>query len=189
MAAELIRTFIAVKIHPQHKLKDTLVELKNEFSNESIKWVEPENLHLTLKFLGETNRDNPDIIAQLLEEAARNCPAIKLQLTGLGFFKNKGQPKVLFVNIERNDSLGKLFNSIEDKLIKIGFEKEKRRFSPHLTLARIKHLNNKKRFYSTIEKFGISEFQETVVREIYVFQSVLTPSGPIYKPLKIVQLD
>lgn len=187
--AELIRTFIAVKIHPLHKLKDTLVELKNEFSDESIKWVEPENLHLTVKFLGNTNRNQVNEIAQLLEEAARNCSAIKLQLTGLGFFKNKGQPKVLFVNIERNDSLGKLFNSIENKLVKIGFEKEKRRFSPHLTLARIKHLDNRKRFYSTIEKFRISEFQETFVREIYVYQSVLTPSGSIYKPLKIIQLD
>jgi len=186
---ESIRTFIAIKIQLQSKLNETLDELKNKLKGESIKWVERENLHLTLKFLGETHRNQVDKITQLLEESIGIYPGINLKLSGLGYFKTMGQPRVLFVNIVRNDSLTKLFELIGNKLAEIGFEKEKRRFSPHLTLARIKYLNNKKRFYSVIEEFRNSEFQESLVSKIVFYESILTQNGPIYKPLKIIQLN
>ncbi len=152
--SESYRTFIALKIQPEDKLLHLLGEFKMVLRDEAIKWVEPDSLHITLKFLGDTTTGQVKEVKEILAQIAGEFPDFQFQLKGMGYFKSKGQPRVLFVGIEGFDSLTHLVDNLQNSLEEIGFEKEKRAFKPHLTLARIKLLKNKSKFYSLVEKAG-----------------------------------
>lgn len=183
-----IRTFIAIKILPEEELIKTLAIFKKSLASEKIKWVEPNNLHLTLKFVGDTSHGQVEEIKNLLENISNQFGRFSLTLNGLGFFKSKGQPRVLFAKLEYDESLELIYNILEERLSKIGIEKDKRDFKPHLTLARIKYIKNKRLFYSVMEKLKNTYFQKSTVSEIHYFQSVLKPTGPVYQTLKVANL-
>jgi len=183
------RTFIALKVHPEEELMHLFRDLQAELSGEAIKWVEPDNLHLTLKFLGDTTAEQVDEVKEILLQTVSQFSAFRFQLKGLGYFKSNGQPRVLFTDIENFEPLKQLVNALQVPLKEIGFEKEKRAFKPHLTLARIKFLKNKKQFYSLIENVSSVDFQWVKVDEIIYYQSILKPSGPQYIPLQKVPLS
>lgn len=184
----LLRTFIAVKVHPEFQLVNTLSELKKEMSSEPVKWVELNNFHLTLKFLGDTSREQADDVTRELDEICRQFPSFSCQLQGLGYFKSEGTPRVLFANIEGAEMLDKISSELGVRLLESGFKPDTSRLSPHLTLARIKFLRNKKVFYEAVEKYRNISFQSLAVRELIFYQSVLNPSGPVYKPLAVKEL-
>jgi 2'-5' RNA ligase len=178
-----LRTFIAIKIEPQPELLRLVKHLKKTFEKEKIKWVEENNLHLTLKFLGDTLPVQVEQAKELLLKTGENFSSFHFDLKGVGFFKRNRQPKVLFVNIENDEPLKQLASEIDSKLAKLGFEKEKRDFNPHLTLARIKYLTNKTRFYETVEEYGNQFIQQVKIDEIIYYQSILKIDGPEYKSL------
>jgi len=181
--AESLRTFIAVKITPQPALLQVWSHLKKTFEKEKIKWVEENNLHLTLKFLGDTSPVQIDQVISVLHETALNFAALQFDLNGVGFFNRNRQPKVLFVNIESDQILRQLATEIDMKLSKLGFDKEQREFSPHLTLGRIKHLKNKPLFFKTMEEYKNDFIQQVKISEIIYYQSILKPGGAEYKPI------
>lgn len=184
-----IRTFIAIKIEPQPELSQLVKHLKETFSEEKIKWVEENNFHLTLKFLGDTSPVQVNEVKSVLNETAGNFSALQFDLKGVGFFKRNRQPKVLFVNIENHEILEQLTAEIDEKLSKFGFERDEREFNPHLTLGRIKYLKDKSRFYQTIEAFKSSFLQQVKITEIIYYQSILKPTGAEYKSLSKVSLN
>lgn len=96
---DLLRTFVAVKIEPAPQLLQTIKDLKNKLLGEPVKWVDPNNLHITLKFLGDTLPSQVDEVGEELNQVAKLFSAFSFELEGLGFFKNKGMPRVLFANI------------------------------------------------------------------------------------------
>lgn len=183
-----MRTFVAVNVNPFPGLLNTLKELKSELAPEAIKWVDENNLHLTLKFLGDTSVGQVDEIKNALQEIASRFATFYFRLNSLGFFKKKGMPRVLFVKIEEAEMLLELAAEIDEKLARLGFEKENRPFSPHLTLARIKFLKNKKRFYQAVENYRHTFLQPVTISEIIFYQSILNPVGPVYKPLEVLKL-
>lgn len=187
--ADYLRTFIAVKIEPQPELLRLVKHLKKTFENEKIKWVEENNLHLTLKFLGDTSPLQVEQVKELLLKTGENFSSFHFDLKGIGFFKRNRQPNVLFANIDKKDFLKQLASEIDVKLANLGFEKEKRDFNPHLTLGRIKYLNSKARFYETVEEYGNQFIQQVKIDEIIYYQSVLKTDGPEYKSLVKVGLD
>ncbi|HKI90055.1 MAG TPA: RNA 2',3'-cyclic phosphodiesterase [Draconibacterium sp.] len=182
--SDVYRTFIALRIHPGNILQHLLNELQETFSTEAIKWVEKENLHLTLKFLGDTTVEQLEEIKEILKKTRKHFQPFHFQLKGLGYFKSNGQPRVLFAGIEDFESLKQLVSDLDESFAKVGFEKEKREFKPHLTLARIKFLKNRKQFYSLVEKFDGNEIQSVNISEIVYYQSILKPGGPVYIPLQ-----
>lgn len=184
-----MRTFVAVNVNPFPGLLNTLKELKSELAPEAIKWVDENNLHLTLKFLGDTSVGQVDEIKNALQEITRRFATFYFRLNGLGFFKTKGMPRVLFVKIEEAEMLRELAAEIDEQLARLGFEKENRPFSPHLTLARIKFLKNKKRFFQAVENQHDLYMDEVPVSNLIFYQSILNPQGPVYKPLKIFELN
>lgn len=186
---ELIRTFIAVKIEPQPLLLQLLTHLKEIFDHEKIKWVEKDNLHLTLKFLGDTSPVQVEQVKTILEETCQNFSSFQFDLKGVGFFKRNRQPKVLFVKIEKNEILKQLTAEIDAKLSELGFEKEQREFNPHLTLGRIKFLKDKSRFYETIETYRSHFIQQVKINEVIYFQSILKPAGAEYKSIEKIELN
>jgi 2'-5' RNA ligase len=184
-----MRTFIAIKIKPEPLLLDKIDELKRILASESIKWVEEKNLHLTLKFLGEVSQMQSTQIKDILFQfTQRNSPVTVLP-AGFGYFNSGGMPRVLFVKIEGMEGLQKMAEDMDDLLLPLGFEKEKRPFRPHLTLARIRFLKNKKAFYNALGLYQEILLQPVVINNIIFYQSILNPDGPVYHELGNYSLE
>lgn len=178
-----MRTFIAINIQPEALLLQKITELKNELAEEPIRWVDEQNLHLTLKFLGEISEHQVVHIKNVLAEFALLHSPISLVPSGLGFFKSRGIPRVLYVGIRNGEALQQWAEGIESLLIPLGIKKEERPFNPHLTLARIKFLKDKKRFYQAVERHHYVSSKPVTISEIIFFESHLEPKGPVYRQL------
>lgn len=185
---KLTRTFIAIKIIPDIQFLQLYSTLKESLKEDAIKWVRHNNFHLTLRFWGDTTQKQIEKIKLALEELAVQFQPFQFKLKGIGYFKNKGKPRILFANIEESPTLKQLANGINQQGVKYGFEKETREFKPHLTVGRIKFVKKRNDFYSLIQRFEKTEIQTVKVSEIIFYQSILSSMGSVYKPLKIVQL-
>ena len=183
-----IRTFIAIKITPEKKFLNLYSELKKSLNGETIKWVEENKFHLTLRFLGNTTQNQVKEIQHTLEKIVSKFQPFQIKLKGVGYFESKKQPRILFAKIDDSRTLQLLATEIKKQIIPFGFKKGTKEFSPHLTLGRIKFIKRKNDFYSLINKFEETEIQKIVVSEIIFYQSILKPGGPIYKPIKITNL-
>jgi RNA 2',3'-cyclic 3'-phosphodiesterase len=183
-----MRTFVAIKIKAEPILVKILADLKDQLEDESLNWVSIQNLHLTLKFLGETSAQQVTEIKKLMSEVSLKYQPFSIQLEGLGFFKMNGMPRVLFAGINKNGTLARVADEVGDHLVHLGFKKEKRTFNPHLTLARIKFLKSKKRFFEAVEKYQNLTLQQSTITEIIFFQSKLNPSGAVYHELAVFPL-
>lgn len=184
-----MRTFVAIKIKAEPLLIKILADLKDQLKDESLNWVDPQNLHLTLKFLGETSAQQVAGIKKLLSDISVKYHPFSVCLEGIGFFKSSGMPRVLFAGINEDGTLAQLADEAGDHLVHFGFEKEKRIYNPHLTLARIKFLKNKKRFFEAVEKYRNIPLQQSTVTEFIFFQSKLNPSGAVYHELVVFPLE
>jgi len=182
-----IRTFIAIKVTPEKKLTDLIIDIRKSLKAEEIRWVDGNNLHLTLRFLGETNSEQIAEIVKLLELILKGFQPFQFELKGVEVFKNKNQPRVLFLSVENDLMLRQLANEIFEKLKPLGFKNDENAFNPHLTLGRIKFIQNKDGFYSLVNKFGDKKIQQVTVSEVIFYQSILGSDGPTYKPIKIIK--
>jgi len=183
-----MRTFIAIKIKPEKQLLEVYSALRKSLENEAISWVNPDNLHLTLRFLGETSFQQVEEIIRLLDNVCNEYHPFQFNLKEAGFFKSKNQPRILFFAVENGLMLNQLADEIEERVVALGFSKEERSFNPHLTIGRIKMLKNKMNFYDLINQYKEAEIQTVTVSEIVYYQSILTSSGAIYKPIKTINL-
>jgi len=184
-----MRTFVAIRIKAEPLLIKILSDLKDKLKDESLNWVDLQNLHLTLKFLGETSSQQVHEIKRLISDISVKYQPFSIRLEGLGFFISNGMPRVLFAGINEDGSMAQLADEAGDHLVRLGFEKEKRTFNPHLTLARIKFLKNKNRFFAAVEKYRNLTLQQSTVTEIIFFQSKLNPSGAVYHELAVFPLE
>jgi 2'-5' RNA ligase len=184
-----MRTFIAIKITSEKKLLDIFSILKKSLSGESINWVATNNLHLTLRFLGETTHEQAQKIVILLENISQNYYPFQFKLKGIGIFKSSNKPRVLFVTVENDLKLKQLAAEIEEKIISLGFSYGDKAFNPHLTLGRIKFIQNKDVLYSLVNKFRNTEIQQVTVSEIIFYQSILSSDGPTYNPIEIIKFN
>jgi 2'-5' RNA ligase len=185
---ETIRTFIAIKISAGEKLLHAIAQLQKSLAGEEIRWADRDQLHLTLRFIGETNQFQAAEIIELLGSISKLFQPFQFELKGLGVFKKKIQPRVLFVSVENDLALKHLADEILGMVKSLGFKAEENHFKPHLTLGRMKFIQNKTGFYSIVNRFSDVKFQTVVVSEIIFYQSILGSKGPTYKPIKIVEL-
>ncbi|MCX6257641.1 MAG: RNA 2',3'-cyclic phosphodiesterase [Bacteroidia bacterium] len=182
------RTFIAVKIEAGKELSDVIRHCREVLSDEKIKWVEPENLHLTVRFLGDTNPKQESMMKEMLRDISANHLVTTISIWGMGVFRSLDKPSIIRINLSGTDDLRKIYLAIEDRLEEAGFSRESGQFVPHVTIGRIKFLKNRQGFIKLLEKFQDTFFQETDVNELIYYQSILTSSGPIYKPIEKFQL-
>jgi 2'-5' RNA ligase len=180
------RGFIAIDIDSFPKLIQFENEIKNSGAN--VKLVEPENLHLTLKFLGDTDENLSEKIEEIIKNSVEGTDSFEIQLKGAGVFPNQNYIRVMWIGIRKGDEIGKIAKKIDEQLLEYGFEKEKRGFSAHLTIARVKSARNKENLLQIIEKYRDIEFGSINVDSIKLKKSELTPEGPIYTTLKQVKL-
>ena len=183
-----MRTFIAIKLSEEIKKEMASLQEKLKPANADVKWVNPENIHLTLKFLGEVKEDRITKIKDILENIAKKHSGFEISLFKLGAFPKLDYPRVVWAGIDKGCSEAEaITKEIEENLENLGFEKEKRPFSAHLTLGRVKSGKNKeelKKILLSLEAKSIS----CKVEGFILFQSTLTPKGPIYRPLHVFNL-
>ena len=183
------RIFAAIKIHPTDLFLDVYNDLKSSLEREKIKWVEQNNLHLTLKFFGETDENKVIEINSVLASVSSKHRSLRLKLHNVGIFGSSYNPRVIWIGIEKNSELEKLADDLLEKLAKIGFEKDRQNFVPHLTIGRIKTIENKKQFQEIIGKYKSVELHEEEVNGFSLYESILKPAGPEYKILETYPLS
>lgn len=184
-----IRTFVALKINPEQELITQLRTFKTLFKEERINWVPEDNFHLTLRFIGNTSREQLYNLVDKLEDVAKEQAGFSFRIEGAGYFKSKGTPRVLFVKITEEEALKQLAKKVESAVTSVGFLPELKSFRPHLTFGRIKFLENRNRFMSILDALPEKEYQQVEVSEFILYQSILRSEGPIYKPIQTFKLQ
>jgi len=174
------RLFAAIKIHPSSRYISLFNEISSSLRHERIKWVEPENTHLTLKFFGETDETKIPAIRQSIETAVAQSKPFTLKIANTGIFGSRYDPKVIWFGIEKNSALEDLVQNIFTELAKCGWEKDRQNFVPHLTIGRIKELKDKPLFQKIVSKYNTVEIQDENVTEIILYESILRREGPLY---------
>jgi len=178
---EKIRTFIAINLNPEIKEYLTSLQTNLNVPETKIKWVEKNNLHLTMKFLGYISLEQTELIKSELKKIANRCIPFIIRLSSnIGVFPTYKMPRIIWVGIKEGISeLKELYNSIENKLSNKGFPREDKDFSGHMTIGRVKFIRDKTNFIQILKRVEINNFTQEV-DSIDLMESKLTPSGPIY---------
>lgn len=190
-----MRSFIALEMPGE--VKEHAAGLIRELrpSGGDVKWVEPHNLHLTLKFLGEVDPSATADIIAALENACAGRPAPSLAVTGCGAFPQPRAPRVVWMGLEGEVAqLAELAQAVEAAMEPLGFEPEKRAFRPHLTLGRVRRPRRGERAPATaplsraLAGMAQAAGPSFIAGRVVLMKSTLTKSGPIYEPLHRVTL-
>ena len=180
------RTFIAIKTEPGEKIRDCIAHSKNCLTGERIKWISPLQLHITLAFLGDTSIDQVDLTGQMLSRIIPAYDAPVVQYKGLGLFRSIKDPRVLWIGMEIDPLLQEIKAELDRELKTIGFRIEPRDFRPHLTLARIKQMQDKEALKDLLHAYRDYFFQESTIAKIVYYESILGRGGPTYKVIRSV---
>jgi len=183
------RIFIALKVEAGETLLTMISLLRSRLSGENIRWTNPENIHITISFLGDTVEKLIKDINSMLKKKCEGSGRFELFIKGCGVFRNVNDPRIIWIGIEPSEKLLSLDGIIMKGLMGLGIEIEDRPFKPHLTIGRIKHLNDKETLKALIDKYQNLEIQNIVINEVILYESILLQSGPIYKPLTRFNLE
>ena len=177
-----MRLFISIEISEQ--LKDKIIEIQKRFRDFDIKFVEKENLHFNLKFLGEVGEDI-DKIKEAMTKVSQQFEKFKINIAGLNAFPNKNYIKVLFLEVKdgRQTMIG-IAEVLDNDL-----GKSDKPFIPHLTLGRVKSGKNKEKLQELVKELENIEIGEMEVNEIKLIKSELAPSGPVYEEVFRINLS
>lgn len=179
------RAFIAVDVDCGPELRKAIGELKD--LGKALKPVSPDNVHVTLKFLGEIYEGAVPELEAIMQKAVMGVQPFNVRLVDVGVFPNLRGPRVVWVGMEGAEPLVKMASSMEDGCEPLGFPKERRPFSPHLTLARVRE-GFKPDLVDFIKDSEGRDFGVFPVKCIKLKKSVLTPAGPIYSDVLTVDL-
>ena len=178
------RLFAAIKIEADENFLKLYWNLRNSLKHEKIKWVEEENLHLTLKFFGEIYDEKIDPICELIDNSVIDCDSFELQLENVGIFGSSYNPKVIWYGIKLSSELKFLHQTITENLKTIGYYPDRQNFVPHLTIARIKWIDDIDKLKYLLQKYRGETIQKTKIGAVIYYESKLTANGPIYNPVK-----
>jgi 2'-5' RNA ligase len=179
-----MRTFVAVPIPPPVRARLVQVQEALRRADADVRWVEAENLHLTLKFLGDLEEPEVERLRELLGQEARRWPELSLRYEGVGVFPSSGLPRVVWAGARGDlEKLAGLAQAIERAALQVGVPREGRPFVAHLTLGRVKSGRRLEALRSALENQREASFGDQTLRGFVLLQSTLTPQGSIYEPL------
>ncbi len=184
-----MRAFIAIEL-PQ-EIKDALASLQErlKISGADVKWVEPKNIHLTLKFLGEVDETKLIEITGILDDVAAAHRIFQARVASTGAFPKPAFPRVIWAGITLGDNeTREIYEDLEERLSFAGIPKEDRPFSSHITIGRVRSSLNKDRLAQDLKTAGTLEGKNFKVLRLTLFKSTLTPKGPAYEALKEANL-
>ena len=184
----VIRAFIAIELPTEvhQQLDQVMQQLRQRIQalpRSAVRWVPAENIHLTLKFLGDVSLSNLDLLKErLVIEASEHSP-FELSVGGVGAFPNANRPRVVGVGVQAPPELSSLQNGIETKLEKIGYPREERPFSPHLTLGRVaRTVTNQeaRQIGEALQATKVGFLGAVCAEAVHLFKSDLKPTGSVY---------
>jgi len=175
------RLFIGVKFQPTRRTIDFYSKLKSKLKEDKIKWSPIENMHITLKFLGETDSAIMSSIIENLEQIATKFNPFSIDILGLGRFKKQRNTKIIWLGIGNANILNALANEIDRAMKDLGFESENRPFKAHLTLGRVKYLSDEEQLLRLIKESENEYFQSVLINKVFLIESILQQNGSKYK--------
>lgn len=182
-----LRAFLAIDVDENLKAKMYKVIKQFRQIDADIKYVDLENLHLTLKFFGDIDTEGIALLSSKIAGVVSNFDNFTVKIKGCGAFPNTKRIKVIWLGIDEDEIIKKLHDELDNEFVKLGFDKDKK-FSSHLTIGRMRNAKGKEKVKSTIEELREVEIGEMTVDKIILKKSTLTPQGPIYEDLEIFEL-
>ena len=190
---ESLRAFISV--HMSDEARERLVQAIDSLSRlglSGVRWVRPEGMHVTLKFLGNIDPSMVEKVTEAIKLAARDTKPFALALSQPGGFPTLGDPRVLWVGLAGDlEPLCSLQRAVESQMRRLSFPREKRRFSPHITLGRVREgtrVGERHRIGDAFSRIGVDDVSPWRVGTVHLMRSTLTPAGAIYSRLAQVSL-
>lgn len=187
-----MRAFIAITLTPDIKERLSRIQTNLKECGADIRWVLPENMHLTLRFLGEINEIMLNGIIRVTEETAHNHSKFEIGLSGIGTFPDIDHPKVIWVGVKDGDKkIEDLAYALEKGMEALEIIQEKKPFSCHITLGRTRSPKNMEKLMAAVNNLGEDLYKEGTsftAERITVFKSRLTPGGAVYEALKEITL-
>jgi 2'-5' RNA ligase len=186
----LLRTFIAVPLPPEVTQAATKLARDLSAVADGIKWVEPQSMHLTLKFLGNITDTDSYEVCQAVTRAAEKFEAFDFRCAGAGAFPSLSRPRTIWIGGgEGSEQIAALARAVDDALFELGYRREPKRFTPHLTIGRVKTPGRQLEALSRLLAER-ADFDAGVayVDEVVIYSSDLTPQGPIHTPLGHAEL-
>jgi 2'-5' RNA ligase len=186
---QTIRSFIAIEL--PSAVADLLGKMQQDLRATGLRaaWVKPQNIHLTLKFLGDIKTGGIDAVASAMKAAAEDCAPFTLGASGIGFFPGIKRPRVIWVGVGGQiQPLFALQRNLEDCLAAAGFPKDNRSFKGHLTLGRFRQDPDPAAVARILQSYSDFDREEFSVHRIVLFKSELAPSGAVYSQLLQAEL-
>ncbi|MGE5381847.1 MAG: RNA 2',3'-cyclic phosphodiesterase [Omnitrophica WOR_2 bacterium] len=185
---DTLRLFTAIHIVPDDNFSMIFNGLKQTLDYNIIKWVDLNNLHITLRFFGDTNPEDLPVIISALEKAKDKIQPFDLTLEKTGIFGSRYDPKVIWFGIEKNPSLLNLHSNITNALAEVEYFADRQNFVPHLTIGRIKEIRDKQFFQQIIDRFSDVKLITQKIDQFSLFQSELKKEGPIHTCIETFNL-
>jgi 2'-5' RNA ligase len=184
----VIRSFIAVDIPEDilNQVNQAADALKKRLDKSPVRWVPIHNIHLTIKFLGDVSTANIEIVERILQSEASQYQSFEISVGGLGAFPSKHRPRVIWIGIKASADMADFKRNIDLEIARLGYNREKRDFSPHLTLGRVSrnaNLNELVNIGEVLSNAKVGFLGATRIKEVHLYKSDLKPNGATYTKL------
>jgi 2'-5' RNA ligase len=184
----VIRAFIAIDLSSdiQRRLDEVVHNYKNQLPNIPIRWVAASNIHLTLKFLGDVSVSNLNMLTDLIQTEISSHHQFDISIGGAGAFPNNRQPRIIWIGVEAPQELAAIQNGIEATTGRLGYTREERPFSPHLTLGRVSRnasSQDLKSITKALDTTRVGFLGVTCVEKVHLYRSDLQSTGAVYKQI------
>lgn len=184
------RLFIAIKVKPGNDLLNSMMKIQQTLASDSINWVKPYNMHITLKFLGDTRQESIPPIISKLKTCAAAIESFGFTVKDFGYFGNLRFPRVLWMGVEQEKkNIENAYQLIQTEMDFLGYPAEKQEFRPHLTIGRIKNMHDTQKLRELEGEFSGVLLQQVWIDTFELYQSKLTPSGPVYSVVEKFNLN
>jgi 2'-5' RNA ligase len=178
------RLFIGIPIVSSKTVQQVELWKKDLNLNTNVlNWTIPENWHITLFFLGNTEESAVAVLQQLIEESFSKIRVYQTELRGVGVFPNTNNPKVLWLGLDDLQPLISAYSHLGESLQQNGFSFDQKPLKPHLTIARVKKTDHPSAFQSLFTEYKETVFDQVIMNKVVLFERITTSAGPIYKPL------
>ena len=189
----MLRAFIAIEVPTgvQRAIADSTAALKSALPKPLIRWVVPQNVHLTLKFLGEVSPTALEKLAEILNMEVYSYSMFSISVGGLGAFPTPRRPRVIWIGLETPPALQALWHAVETVAARLGYTPEERPFSAHLTIGRVGQnvsTSDVQHIRSMLESTKIGTLGTFHVQSVHIFKSDLLPGGSVYTHLYTLPL-
>ncbi|MBS3793561.1 MAG: RNA 2',3'-cyclic phosphodiesterase [Candidatus Thorarchaeota archaeon] len=181
--SDSVRAFLSIDIEDKDLLsRINRVQSKLDQDAAKMKLISQENVHFTLKFFGDTEPVRLDEIEESLKDLS--FQPFRIRLEGVGVFPALRRPRIIWIGVSNNaERFKKLKKKIDDRIRKLGYKPERREYTPHATIARVRHVKNKRNIVSCIDSLSEVTIGEMIIDSVRMKKSTLTSSGPIYDTL------